>query len=359
MEPHKRGRRKLYIERGVEMETIKNYLESMFRGLPLTDKVMKAKSELLQMMEDKYTELIRSGKTENEAVGEVIQNFGNLEDLAEDLGIMDILHATKYSEVERRKVSFEEVVEYLSAKKHSLVLKCLGLFFCIICPSCPITTDTLDMNDIVGVTAMFVLVAIGVVLMCLSSATTEQWRFLKTEPCSIDAVSIDYLKNKLRDFTPTYSILSSVGVLLCVFCFVPPMIFDELILRKGGEFGAVFLFVFIGAGVFMMVYAKQTKKAYHRLLNLNDQIDFEEDEKRSIEKIQNKNVRAIMSAYWSVVTCIYLCVSFLTFRWELTWLIWPIAAAVNTIIRAIYTVNDGEKKTEKTSEKNVEKIYEE
>ena len=51
------------------METIKNYLESMFRGLPLTEKVMKAKSELLQMMEDKYTELIRSGKTENEAVG--------------------------------------------------------------------------------------------------------------------------------------------------------------------------------------------------------------------------------------------------------------------------------------------------
>ena len=47
------------------METIKNYLESMFRGLPLTEKVMKAKSELLQMMEDKYTELIRSGKTEN------------------------------------------------------------------------------------------------------------------------------------------------------------------------------------------------------------------------------------------------------------------------------------------------------
>ena len=32
------------------METIKNYLESMFRGLPLTEKVMKAKSELLQMM---------------------------------------------------------------------------------------------------------------------------------------------------------------------------------------------------------------------------------------------------------------------------------------------------------------------
>ena len=49
------------------METIKNYLESMFRNLPNTSEVIKAKNELLQMMEDKYTELRREGKTENEA----------------------------------------------------------------------------------------------------------------------------------------------------------------------------------------------------------------------------------------------------------------------------------------------------
>ena len=109
------------------METIKNYLESMFRGLPLTEKVMKAKSELLQMMEDKYTELIRSGKTENEAVGEVIQNFGNLDDLADDLGIKEILYQTKYSGIQRRKLSFEEVTEYLERKKHAALMKAFGI----------------------------------------------------------------------------------------------------------------------------------------------------------------------------------------------------------------------------------------
>lgn len=40
------------------METIRNYLETMFKNLPQTEKVLKAKSELLQMMEDKYTELV-------------------------------------------------------------------------------------------------------------------------------------------------------------------------------------------------------------------------------------------------------------------------------------------------------------
>ena len=72
------------------MDTIRSYLESMFKNLPLTDKVMRAKSELLQMMEDKYTELIKEGKSENEAVGIVISEFGNLEDLVDDLGIKDI-----------------------------------------------------------------------------------------------------------------------------------------------------------------------------------------------------------------------------------------------------------------------------
>ena len=210
------------------METIKNYLESMFRGLPLTDKVVKAKSELLQMMEDKYSELIRSGKTENEAVGEVIQNFGNLEDLADDLGIMEILHQTKYSDVQRRKISFDEITEFLAAKKRSLILKCTGIFLCITCVAFPIIADAYEMNDIVGVTLMFIAVAVGVVLICLSGAAIDQWKYLKTTPCSIDAVSIDYLKNKMREFTPTYSVLFSVGILLCVLCFIPPMILDEI-----------------------------------------------------------------------------------------------------------------------------------
>ena len=69
------------------MDTIKNYLETMFANLPNTVEVKKAKDELYSMMEDKYTELINEGKTENEAVGTVISEFGNLDELAEALGV--------------------------------------------------------------------------------------------------------------------------------------------------------------------------------------------------------------------------------------------------------------------------------
>ena len=322
------------------METIKNYLESMFRGLPLTEKVMKAKSELLQMMEDKYTELIRSGETENEAVGEVIQNFGNLDDLADDLGIKEILYQTKYSEVQRRKLSFEEVTEYFDRKKKSALLKALGIMFCIICVIFPIMADAMRINDIIGVVLMFLSVGLGVVLMVTANSLMEGWRFIKREPCSIDAVSIDYLKNRNRDFMPSYSVMHSVGILLCILCFIPAVIFDEF----GGHFwdnlSGAMLFVFVGFGVFLIVYSNSIKKIFSRLLGINDQTEFYEPEEKRVERIKNPTIRAIMMCYWPVVTCIYLCVSFLTFKWHMTWLIWPIAAAVNTIIIAINKANE-------------------
>ena len=335
------------------METIKNYLESMFRGLPLTEKVMKAKSELLQMMEDKYTELIRSGKTENEAVGEVIQNFGNLEDLADDLGIQDVLHQTKYSEIQRRKLSFEEVTEYFERVKQAAAIRAAGIMLCIICVVFPIMTDALRLNDVIGVVLMFLCVGMGVVLIVSSSSMMEQWKFVRCEPCSIDAVSIDYLKNRNRDFTPTYSVMHSVGILLCILCFIPAVIFDEFGGHFWDNFSGAMIFIFVGFGVFLIVFSSYLKSTFARLLGINDRTDFEEPEEKRVEKIHNKTLRAIMSAYWSIVTCLYLCISFLTFKWHITWLIWPIAAAVNSVIFAIAKVNE-----EKKDDRSVSRTYE-
>ena len=72
------------------METIKRYLESMFENLPRTLEVMRAKEELYSMMEYKYTELINEGKKENEAISIVISEFGNLDELAENLELTSL-----------------------------------------------------------------------------------------------------------------------------------------------------------------------------------------------------------------------------------------------------------------------------
>ncbi|MBR5348103.1 MAG: DUF4097 family beta strand repeat protein [Lachnospiraceae bacterium] len=68
------------------METIRDYLNNMFSKYPSTPEILRAKAELGQMMEDKFNELIAEGKNQNEAIGTVISEFGDVDELIADLG---------------------------------------------------------------------------------------------------------------------------------------------------------------------------------------------------------------------------------------------------------------------------------
>ena len=100
------------------MEAIKSYLENMFLHLPKTAEVMRAKEELAQMMEDKYSQLRSEGRTDNEAVGQVISEFGNLEELAETLGIPQEVRDLE-ADTKDIALSDAEVERYLQVSKET------------------------------------------------------------------------------------------------------------------------------------------------------------------------------------------------------------------------------------------------
>ena len=58
------------------MDVIIAYLETMFSPYPPSPRLDEAKAELRAMMEDAYSSLISEGKSHNEAVGQVITEFG-------------------------------------------------------------------------------------------------------------------------------------------------------------------------------------------------------------------------------------------------------------------------------------------
>ena len=60
------------------------------------------------MMEDKYNELIAEGVSENTAVGTVISEFGNLDELAEDLGL-----TKEVEEVHRESSSLRDSFQWM------------------------------------------------------------------------------------------------------------------------------------------------------------------------------------------------------------------------------------------------------
>ncbi|MBO4532873.1 MAG: hypothetical protein J5726_04160 [Treponema sp.] len=319
------------------METIKNYLESMFRNLPNTDEVLKAKRELLQMMEDKYTELIREGKTENEAVAKVIAEFGNLDEVSASLGIKEVIGEKK--ERNRRNVTMEEIKEYINDKIASILFTAIGVALFILCPVPTIILGEMDSIIWVGPTLLFVLIAVGVALCILGGNRTEQWRFIKYEPCSISPSTADFVVAEKRKFQSVHTAMFCTGIALCVCCSIPAIIIGDGHLRISENWGGVFVLLFVAVGVAFIIYSSSRYKLYQKLLALNSEETIGGAYVQSKDKepvYTNKTVRVIMSVYWPSVTCVYLCISFLTFQWGITWIIWPIAGVVRRLIDSIY-----------------------
>ncbi len=317
------------------METIKNYLESMFASMPNTTEVRKAKAELLQMMEDKYNELISEGTSENAAVGTVISEFGNLDELAESLGLTKEVEVARGMEAEmpRRFISLDEAKAYLANRGRKALYKALGIMLLIISVAFVILLSTSLRSALTGVAMMIISIAIGIGLLVYSSFVDHEWKFMKHESCCIDMNTAAYVKDKKRGFENVRALCVAIGVVLCVVCWTP----NIMIPFNYEPLGAGLMFILIGFGVFLIVYPNSIASGYDRILNVNERttISGQYANGGSYQKptqYKSKQAQTVVEVYWPTVTCIYLIVSFLTFRWDLTWIIWVIAGVFHRVI---------------------------
>ncbi|MGN0362349.1 MAG: permease prefix domain 1-containing protein [Bilifractor sp.] len=337
------------------MNTIRNYLESMFEKLPDTPEIIKAKCELGQMMEDKYSELIQEGKTENEAVAQVIAEFGNLDELADTLGIGYLLHNDGMDAGQDREVSLEEVHSYLDDRAHDAVLHGLGTLCGIISPCGMILTEgfgwTSGTGIAVGLLWLFAMIAACVGLHVYASLQMSKWNFLEKESCSIDYGTVSMV-NDLQGTTHNKTMLQrTVAVLLYCTCYIP---LSVLAVASGRgdllSIGIAVLLLMVGLGTFFIIVSGSREDGYHCLLTLNHQqraegrYDYRQkntaDHAKEM-KYTNKTAAVIMSVFWPTVVCVYLILSFLTFSWSISWIIFPIAAVIDHLIKALYGEREG------------------
>ncbi len=319
------------------METIKNYLESMFANLANTPEVIRAKDELLQMMEDKYNELKEEGMSENAAVGTVIAEFGNLDELSEDLGIQNFV--APQPQHNRRMVTKEEVVNYLrDTSKHAFLIS-FGVFLCIICSCCPILSDTFLSTDALGLFGFFLCIGVAITLFVTSPFRKQKWSFLKKEACFTDYATTQYIEEKKEHDRSTQAFSLSIGILFCVLSPLPAIMLDEFKMEKLVDAAGALFLLMVGVGVMLIVLSNMMKNSYKTLLSLNDRTTISGNyvsEKNQEPEYKNPTANTFMSLYWTTVTCLYLIVSFLTFNWHITWIIWPVAGLVHHLLSNIF-----------------------
>lgn len=355
------------------METIKNYLETMFMNLPNTPEVRRAKDELGQMMEDKFAELIEEGRTENEAVGTVISEFGNLNELADVLGInvyvnpqanvgqagsMDEAasganatgnaNGAHANNVQARQytphmLTSAEVKDYLKDKSREAFMVAFGVLLCIISVTGHIVADSFHgVSDAVGVLVMFLSIGIGVCMFVFSGIKMSRWDYIKKTPCTVDFATFNDVKQEKDRFNNQHAVFVTIGVLLCCICFVPAAVIDDMNLSFAavdmGSITGAMLFWMVGAGVFLIVFSSIKMGSFQTILQTNDASTMGGNftPVKEHQTYSNKTVEAIMSVYWSTVTCIYLIWSFLSFDWDITWIVWPVAAIVQVIVNNIF-----------------------
>lgn len=216
------------------METIKNYLENMFSHLPNTPEVQKAKYELYQMMEDKYNELISEGKSDNEAIGIVISEFGNLDELADSLGIKSFVNPSQAMPA-AKTLSRETAAAFLRDSAKQAYLTAFGVLLCIIASLGPIFSECIprslaspDASDAIGITFLFLCVAVAVGFFIFSGSLSSKWSYLKKDPYCIDFETANWVIERKESYRSTHAMLLTVGIMLCILCAVPAIIISSL-----------------------------------------------------------------------------------------------------------------------------------
>ena len=204
------------------METIKNYLDNIFSSLPKSVEIIKMKEELLSNMEDKYNELKESGKTENEAIGIVISEFGNIDELIMEFGI------DNKKQIENiPTITMEEAENYMRDKVKYGKLIAVGTLLCILAPVILMFTHSLILDEVFGtnittetleglsVIPLFIFIAIAVGLFIYAGTQLDKYKYLEEDfilPLHVQ----QRVKNKKQEFASTSTMSIITGVILCV-----------------------------------------------------------------------------------------------------------------------------------------------
>ena len=237
-----------------------------------------------------------------------------------------------------KRISIEEANAYIEQRKKAAWRIALATFLCILSP---ITLLVLSMlselpNAIVteatagavGLTVLFAFVLCAVPLYIYCGFKNQPYAFLdKNIPFELEYGVKGLVTEKKNAFRPTYIAYNIIATCVCIFSVVPLVLlsFSENVILVAAALA--FLVVIVGIGVGMFIVAGTQNASMQKLLKEGD---FTEKEKN------RTGVKEVVGfCYWGVLTAIYLAVSFLNNRWDLSWIIFAVGGVLFPVVMCI------------------------
>ena len=339
------------------MNVIIAYLVAMFSAYPQTPRLLEAKAELQGMMEDAYTGLIAEGRSENEAVGQVIRDFGNLDDLAPMLGITSditpvatgasapvaaterLVPASPQNSPGHLSVTLKEAQGFADAHQRTRFHVSIAVMLFVLSPTvlialpaaarAGIVSMSPDVATFIGLLTLLVLVAVGVALMVIASRATEPYARISDGRFTADPAVIHWAEALAEQHSRGRSRALVVAVALWILSPIPLIAFSLLLdgspqIEFWNTIGVVLVLVIVATGLGILLpqaWAHTVaERLTHRAAGCERGASPDGDE-RSI-------VGVIAAFYWPLLTAIYLAWSFIGNDWGISWIVWPIGGVI-------------------------------
>lgn len=316
------------------MTVIDSYLDTLFAPYPESARLREARAELHAMMEDKQQGLIEDGLTESQAVGQVIAEFGTLEEVAPVLGISaELGRATATPAAPpAAPLELDRARAYVDAVRRSQWLPATGLALFVLsaAPLLLLIAATSDSQGEpaswaigVGIAAVLVMVSLGILLMMARGARLSDYEDIDEGDFAPTSQVRSYAQEIKREHRRGTILATAVAITLWILSALPTLLV-ALLSSEGSTvtlYGVSGTLVIVALGLAIIARAGWSDSASSTLLQ-------EEEEDDSPEYSDNPVVRAVAAIYWPIVVAIYLGWSFVSGNWGLTWVIWPVAGVL-------------------------------
>ena len=230
-----------------------------------------------------------------------------------------------------RRVSMEEANRFLTENEKRSKLIPTGVALCT-CSFLPIIMLDYfepfpEAGPIIGVPVMLILIAVAVSLFIISGNKYKPFEYLDKEGIDTEYGVSGMVTEKKSKYETKHNLSIIAGIVLFIVSFIPIIVFSQLFIYNDTleAVSIALLFISITLGLYLIIHSCTKMDGYRKLLEENE---------FSRKKKERRNSK-VMTAYWCIVTAIYLGWSFITKNWGITWLIWVIAGVLSPVVSII------------------------
>jgi hypothetical protein len=302
------------------MKTIHDYLDSLFLNVPITPETRKAKEDLSAIMEDHYHELISQGKSEHEAIGAVISEFGSVDELLQALDI-----CSEDIEINERDwddaITLEEAFSYWKTVRYFSLYLSIGISCCIF--ACAMFMFFVaKYAESFGLLMFLALGAVGTGFI-ISSALKYSVIRKSLEDRFISKEIKKAAKQKMEDYEKSFRLGLVLGIGLCIFSLAPVIMSEYWFFND--ELGLSLFLMMVALGVFLIVYVSVIHSGYAKLVKETYFIRDEDHPGTRATKHKYGDAAGKVvffhTVYWPLILVVYFIWSFVFHAWAYSWLI--------------------------------------